>query len=95
MLFETSKLSFKILIAGSLEDEIKQEVLELVNSDKQVNYLGFVTGEYLTNLLCACDMYLQQGTISQTSQVAIAAVHQLCLCAALQMMNYLKKIVFY
>ena len=62
---------FKMIIAGSLEDEVEQEVLELVNRDKRVNYLGFVTGDYLTQLLCACDMYLQPGTISQTSQTAI------------------------
>ncbi len=62
---------FRMIIAGSLEDEIEHEVIELVKNDKRVNYLGFVTGEYLTKLLCACDMYLQPGTISQTSQTAI------------------------
>lgn len=62
---------FKMVIAGSLDDEVKEEILNLVNKDHRVKYLGFVTGEYLTKLLCASDMYLQPGTISQTSQTAI------------------------
>lgn len=62
---------FKMIIAGSLEDEVRDVILKLIENDKRVKYIGFVTGEYLTKLLCACDMYLQPGTISQTSQTAI------------------------
>ena len=63
--------SYKLIIAGSLEDEVKEEIEKLIHQDNRITYIGFVTGAYLTKLLCACDLYLQPGTISQTSQTAI------------------------
>ena len=66
-----SNSGFRLIIAGSIEEEIKKEVCELIDNDPRVKYIGFISGDELTKLLCACDLYLQPGTISQTSQTAI------------------------
>lgn len=68
---ENTDLRLRLLIAGSLEDKVKEQVLTLIEQDKRVQYVGFVTGDILSELLCAADLYLQPGTISQTSQTAI------------------------
>lgn len=62
---------FKLLIIGSLEEVVRTEIMELVSQDSRVEYLGFLSGAELTQYLCAADIYLQPGTISQTSQTAI------------------------
>lgn len=67
---------FRLFIIGSLEQDVKDEILSLIEQDNRVEYLGFKSGAELTKYLCAADMYVQPGTISQTSQTAIC-----CGCA--------------
>lgn len=62
---------FRLFIAGSFESDIEDEAKELIRDDGRTAYLGFVDGDELTRILCAADLYLQPGTISQTSQTAI------------------------
>lgn len=68
--------NFRLIIAGSIEEEIKTELMYLIDSDDRVIYTGFLKGEELVDILCATDMYMQPGTISQTSQTALG-----CSCA--------------
>ena len=62
---------FRLIIAGSIEDTVKDDITDIIGKDDSIKYIGFVTGERLTELLCGTDLYLQPGTISQTSQTAI------------------------
>ncbi len=62
---------FRLVIAGSLNDDIEKTVKNLIEHDSRIQFIGFLDGDKLTRLLCASDMYLQPGTISQTSQTAI------------------------
>lgn len=68
---KVSNSQFRLFIAGSFESEIEQEARQLIEDDGRIVYLGFVDGDELTRILCAADLYLQPGTISQTSQTAI------------------------
>lgn len=67
---------FHLLVAGSLSDDVKEEVLESVQRDDRIRYLGWKSGEELLDLLCAADVYLQPGTVSATLQNAMC-----CECA--------------
>jgi len=62
---------FRLIIAGSMEDSVKDDIMSIIQKDDRIQYIGFVSGERLTELLCGTDLYLQPGTISQTSQTAI------------------------
>lgn len=68
--------NFRLFIVGSLAEEIKKEVLQLVNEDNRVSYLGWKNSEELVDLLCAADVYLQPGSVSATLQNAMC-----CCCA--------------
>lgn len=67
---------FRLIIAGSITEDIKDELLTLIKKDSRIIYTGFLKGEELIEILCATDMYMQPGTISQTSQTALC-----CSCA--------------
>lgn len=62
---------FVYIIAGSLEEDVKSEVLELISSDERIRYLGWVNSVKLESLLCASDVYLQPGSQSATMQQSI------------------------
>lgn len=63
--------SFRLLIIGSFSEDIKNDAFDLISKDDRIKYFGFLTGEELTKILAASDLYFQPGTISQTSQTAI------------------------
>lgn len=62
----------RFYIAGVLQDDIKEEVIQLINNDNRICYVGWKNVEELTDLLCATDIYIQPGTQSVTMQ------HSLC-----------------
>lgn len=64
-------INFRLIIAGSFSDEIEKEAKDLIEKDDRIIYVGFLTGNELNKILSASDIYLQPGTISQTSQTAI------------------------
>ena len=68
---KVSNDNFVYIIAGSLEEDVKSEVLELVSSDERIRYLGWVNSVELKGLLCASDVYLQPGSQSATMQQSI------------------------
>ncbi len=68
---------FKILIVGSLLEDVRDEVLEIIKSDQRIRYLGWKTPAELRALLCASDVYLQPGSQSATMQTSLC-----CRCVA-------------
>lgn len=66
-----SDADVKLVLAGAFFEDIESQVRELIDGDTNIKYVGMLSGQELTQLLCACDMYLQPGSPSQTAQTAI------------------------
>ena len=64
---------FRLFIIGALSDDIKSNVMSLIDSDSRVSYVSFVLGKELEKYLAACDVYVQPGTVSQTYQNSICS----------------------
>jgi hypothetical protein len=60
-----------LLIAGSIPDDCRQELLGKIEADTRVKFLGWKTADELTEIMCAADVYVQPGTQSASLQVAI------------------------
>ena len=74
--YSVPELDAKLIIAGSVSDDMKDELLPRFECDKRVKYLGWLTADKLIEYLCAGDMYLQPGTVSATMENAMC-----CRCA--------------
>jgi len=66
----------KLIIAGSVPEDMKAALLPLFERDKRVIFLGWLTADKLIEYLCASDMYLQPGTVSATMENSMC-----CRCA--------------
>lgn len=62
----------RFVVAGVLQDDIRDEANQLIAADRRVQFIGWQTPSQLTDVLCAADVYLQPGTQSVTMQ------HSLC-----------------
>lgn len=62
----------RLVVAGVLQEDIREECEALIAADPRVTFLGWQEADSLTALLCAADVYLQPGTQSATMQ------HSLC-----------------
>lgn len=66
---ESDKL--KLVIIGSIPDEMRPILCPLIEADKRVKYLGWKSGEKLIEYICAGDIYLQPGSASVTVTQAL------------------------
>lgn len=66
----------KFVVAGLLQDDIREECEALISADPRVQFIGWQDADQMTALLCAADVYLQPGTQSATMQQALC-----CGCA--------------
>lgn len=64
--------NLRLVIAGVLQSDVKEECEALIDADPRVTFLGWQSSNELTKLLCAADVYLQPGSQSATMQ------HSLC-----------------
>ncbi len=70
--FQTVKdLDAKLVIFGSVGEDIKYEFDGLVKDDDRIEFLGWKNADELQRILCAGDLYLQPGSVSATMQNAI------------------------
>ena len=68
-----------MLIIGVYNDEKSKAIIEpLIASDKRIIFMNFVSGSELTKYVCASDLYIQPGSISQTCQTAVCCGTPLC-----------------
>ena len=65
------ELNAKLIILGSIPDEQKELLNELISADNRVAYLGWKSADNLREYLCACDLYCQPGSQSATMQNAV------------------------
>lgn len=70
-LHATKADNLKLLIIGSMTDDVASAVMPVVNADPRIEYLGWKSGEELMDYLCAADLYVQPGTQSATMQNAL------------------------
>jgi glycosyltransferase involved in cell wall biosynthesis len=71
---------FRLLIIGVYQCDVryKNEVEQLIRADSRITFMSFVSGSELTKYVCACDLYVQPGSISQTCQTAVCCGTPLC-----------------
>ncbi|WP_026523073.1 glycosyltransferase family 4 protein [Butyrivibrio sp. VCB2001] len=62
-----------LFIIGSVPESERQCFNELIANDKRIRYLGWKNGQELLDILCGTDVYLQPGSQSATSQVALCS----------------------
>lgn len=65
--------SIKLVIVGSIPEEMKPILYPLIENDKRVKYLGWKSGEELFDYICAGDIYLQPGSASVTFKQALCS----------------------
>jgi hypothetical protein len=75
---DTPGQHLRLFIAGTLDDDIRDEAERSIAADSRVTYLGWQSRDALTSLLCAADVYLQPGTQSVTMQHSLC-----CRCAVI------------
>lgn len=68
---ELKSSRFTYLVVGQLNDEIKDPVMEIINNDKRIKYMGWATPEEIKDYLCASDLYMQPGSQSATMQQSL------------------------
>lgn len=63
--------NLKLILIGSIPDEMKPVLQPLIDADERVRFLGWMNSDELVKYLCAADFYVQPGTQSATMQNAI------------------------
>ena len=63
----------RLILAGSIDDEIREDVVARIEKDPRITFLGWKTTPELKDLLCAADVYVQPGTQSATMQMSLCA----------------------
>lgn len=70
-IYESGNLRLRMVIAGSLGDDIREQAESLIKRDSRVRFLGWQSTDELSDLLCSADLYVQPGTQSATMQHAL------------------------
>ncbi len=65
--------NLKLVIIGSMPDEVLKSIIPLINVDNRINYLGWLNSKLLQDYLCAGDLYVQLGSQSATMQNALCS----------------------
>lgn len=68
---QTKDKKFVLLIVGNLDQSIKYEAENLIESDERIHYLGWRQSDELIRYLNAADYYLQPGKVSAIFQTAV------------------------
>jgi glycosyltransferase involved in cell wall biosynthesis len=69
--------NLKLIIIGSMDEEVSASTIPLIKSDPRIEYLGWLEADTLRDYLYAGDLYVQLGGQSVTMQNALC-----CGCAA-------------
>lgn len=61
----------RLVLAGSVSDEISESVDSAIARDARVIPLGFVSSDELIQAMCAATLYVQPGSVSHSAQAAM------------------------
>ena len=78
-----------VLIVGSLNKKDSKKLLDLIEKDKRIIFLGWKSQEELTQILCASDVYVNIGGMTVTVQSSIC-----CRCFAVLFPHKNYKLLF-
>lgn len=68
----TNNPNLRLLIIGVYTEDSQRAIIEpIIDADKRITFMDFVSGDELTKYVCAADLYMQPGSISQTCQTAV------------------------
>jgi len=62
---------FRYVIAGSLEEDVKDDIMDIIKTDERIKYVGWVDSNEMKDYLCASDVYMQPGSQSATMQQSL------------------------
>lgn len=62
---------FRLVLAGSLLDDIREGAQALIDADDRIRFVGWQSPQELRALLCGADVYLQPGSQSATMQTSL------------------------
>ncbi len=63
----------RLLIYGSIQDDLKNEINSLIEKDNRIYFLGWKNSIEQEKILGATDLYIQPGSESATAQVALCS----------------------
>lgn len=76
------KENLRLVIIGSFSDDVRDEVMPMIQEDPNIIYAGWKNSSEIMEYLCAADLYFQPGTQSATMENAA------CCGAALALYPY-------
>ncbi len=68
-----SNINCKLLLIGSIPDDMRPIFDKYIKRDKRIEYLGWKDADELRKIIAAADLYLQPGSVSVTLHNAMAA----------------------
>lgn len=68
---EVPNQNLRLLIIGSMNKDISETAMQLINTDSRIHYLGWLNSSLLQDYLYAGDLYVQLGSQSVTMQNAL------------------------
>ena len=86
---QTTNQNFILLLVGSLNKKDSKKLLDLIEKDKRIIFLGWKSQEELTQILCASDVYVNIGGMTVTVQSSIC-----CRCFAVLFPHKNYKLLF-
>jgi hypothetical protein len=92
---EVPNQNLRLLIIGSMNKDISETAMQLINSDSRIHYLGWLNSSLLQDYLCAGDLYVQLGSQSVTMQNALCCGNAAALYPFESHKFLLKDSVFY
>ncbi len=78
-IFEKYNNNNKMIIVGSVKENIRSEFETIINKSKNIIYIGWVTSDDLIKYLCASDIFVQLGSQSILFQQAISCSNMVIL----------------
>lgn len=85
----------RLLIIGSMDDDIFFQIKPIIQADGRIKYLGWLNSDVLQEYLCASDLYVQLGSQSVTMQNALCCGSAAALYPFESHKFLLKNTVFY
>lgn len=62
---------FRYVIAGTLDEDVKDDIMDIIKTDERIKYIGWVDSNEMKDYLCASDLYMQPGSQSATMQQSL------------------------
>lgn len=70
---KTAGRNHHFYLVGHLYEDVRKQVIEAIQADSRIKFLGWKSAEDLRALLCAADVYVQPGSQSATMQMSLCA----------------------